>query len=148
MGQSLKLLIFLQLFSYLVNYISAFNGVNLFYENSSNNLLYRITKIQRLDPLYSLTSISTSIIVLVLLHKHWAIQKFLEKWSCNDFWTDSVFFWVQNCGASWWALCSVRNKKNMVFCGHFREVFAKLHSDNFALLAFYLNVIKTRSQGN
>ena len=42
----------------------------------------------------------------------------------------------------------VRNKKNMVFCGHFREVFAKLHSDNFALLAFYLNVIKTRSQGN
>ena len=39
-------------------------------------------------------------------------------------------------------------KKNMVFCGHFREVFAKLHSDNFALLAFYLNVIKTRSQGN
>ena len=25
---------------------------------------------------------------------------------------------------------------------------AKLHSDNFALLAFYLNVIKTRSQGN
>ena len=103
MGQSLKLLIFLQLFSYLVNYISAFNGVNLFYENSSNNLLYRITKIQRLDPLYSLTSISTSIIVLVLLHKHWAIQKFLEKWSCNDFWTDSVFFWVQNYGASWWA---------------------------------------------
>ena len=74
-----KLLIFLQLFSYLVNYISAFNGVNLFYESSSNNLLYRIIKIQRLDPLYSLTSISSSIIVFILLHKHWAIPKFLEK---------------------------------------------------------------------
>ena len=41
-----------------------------------------------------------------------------------------------------------QKQKNIVFCGHFREVFAKLHSDNFALLAFYLNVIETRSQGN
>ena len=41
-----------------------------------------------------------------------------------------------------------QKQKNMVFCGNLREVLAKLHSDNFALLAFYLNVIETRSQGN